>query len=110
MPQSIRSVTLLFLLLAGASDDPAVARSSFTLIDLRTLGGCCSFAYGVNDRGDVVGTSETVSGELHAFLWRAGIMTDLGTLGGTFSRAFALNNRGQIVGESDTASGERHAT
>lgn len=95
------------------------------MVDLGTLGGPLSLvgngmgplgaALGspdgaaLNDRGDVAGTSETASGEEHAFLWRDGEMTDLGTLGGANSRAVAMNNRGQVVGYSETASGEQHA-
>ncbi len=69
-------------------------------------GGGTSIASGINDRGQVVGNSETVAGEdiRHAFLWEDGEMTDLGTLpGGTESIATAINDRGQIVGYSETA-------
>ena len=64
----------------------------------------------INEHGQVVGTSDTASGEVHAFLWTRHLgMQDLGTLGGTFSSASAINNRGQVAGTSDTASGEVHA-
>ncbi len=79
------------------------------MISLATLGGSYSEAYDIDDRGQVVGLSETVSGEEHAFLWRKGKMIDLGTLpGADHSGASGINNRGQIVGESSTAnSGHR---
>ena len=80
-----------------------------SIIDLGTLGGTFSFAGAINERGQVVGYSETASGEIHAFLWHQGVMTDLGTLGGTISQAFTINERGQVVGNSDTALGEGHA-
>ena len=57
------------------------------------------------DEGQVVGSSETASRQMHAFLWQDGVMIDLGTLGGGDSRAFGLNNQGQIVGESDIGRG-----
>jgi probable HAF family extracellular repeat protein len=93
------------------------------MTDLGTLGGAWSVV-GSNepdlaransgDRafdewGHIVGTSQTASGEEHAFLWRGGRMTDLGTHGGADSRATAINEWGQVVGESQTASGIWHA-
>jgi probable HAF family extracellular repeat protein len=84
---------------------PVEARQ-FSMTDLGTLpGGTESFAYGINDRGQVVGSSQTASGENHAFLWDKGVMRDLGTLGGT-SFPFDINNRRQVVGSSQTASEE----
>jgi len=69
-----------------------------------------SIAYGVNDVGQVVGTSLGANGVGgHAFLWDNGTMTDLGTLGGTQSVANAINNAGQVVGWSTNASGAMHA-
>ena len=78
--------------------------------DLGTLGGEESTAIAINDRGQVVGASQTSSGDHHAFLWQDGVMTDLGTLGGSESYAFDINESGQVVGESETASGNRRAT
>jgi probable HAF family extracellular repeat protein len=78
-------------------------------IDLGTLGGDSSRASAINNRGQIVGTSDTASDGRHAFLWQDGEMTDLGTLGGGFSEAVAINDRGQVVGTSDTASNRRHA-
>ncbi len=79
------------------------------MTDLGTLGGGGSWAYAINDRGQVAGHSRTPSGALHAVLWQDGAITDLGTLGGANSNALDLNERGQVVGVSETASGERHA-
>ncbi len=79
--------------------------------DLGTLGGDSSGATGFNARGDVVGSSDTATGETHAFRWtREGGMHDLGTLGGDLSGAAGINARGQVVGTSTTVSGEEHAT
>ncbi len=76
---------------------------------LGTLGGRESRAHGINERGQVVGSSTTRDGELHAFLWEDGEMRDLGTLGGRLSRAHGINDRGQVVGASSTGDGELHA-
>jgi probable HAF family extracellular repeat protein len=51
----------------------------YTVKDLGTLGGTFSNAFGINNKGDVVGHA-TLKGDtaLHAFLWRKEVMTDLG--------------------------------
>ena len=38
------------------------------MIDLDTLGGAESWAAGINDSGQVVGSSETAGGKQHAFI------------------------------------------
>ena len=69
-----------------------------------------SSAYGINDRGQVVGYgSYNNSFEYHAFLWENGIMTDLDTLGGKYTYAYDINNLGQAIGESAPVSGMSHA-
>lgn len=83
--------------------------SNGTLVDLGTLGGEYSYANDLNDAGDVIGGSQTASGEWHAFLYRNGQMIDLGTLGGTHSYASRINEEGDITGVAETASGQQHA-
>jgi probable HAF family extracellular repeat protein len=70
--------------------------------DLGTLpGGDYSAAYGINDSGTVVGTSNTAT-SMHAFIWsNAQGLRDLGTLpGADASAAFSINNQGMIAGSS----------
>jgi probable HAF family extracellular repeat protein len=59
------------------------------MIDLGTLGGSTSHANGINERGQIVGNSETTTGERHPFLWEEGTMIDLGTLGGPQNSAMS---------------------
>jgi probable HAF family extracellular repeat protein len=88
------------------------------VLDLGTLGGNESVAFGTNNYGEVVGGALNTIPDLyaasvgmptggatqaHAFLWKDGVMHDLGTLGtGTDSIAFMVNERGQVAGQSFT--------
>jgi probable HAF family extracellular repeat protein len=81
------------------------------MTDLGTLGGRDCRVSGLNDRGEVVGSSSMKSAPrtpsvTHAFLWRDGRMLDLGTLGGKVTYAVAVNNRGQVIGSSATGTGD----
>jgi probable HAF family extracellular repeat protein len=73
-----------------------------------------STAYGINNRGQVVGISELgAGGGYHAFLFDTDKMIDLGTLSinprNHNSRANAINDRGQVVGSSETDAMQTHA-
>ena len=72
------------------------------MIDLGTLGGSRSLAGAINDRGWIVGQSETEGGSTHAALFRDDKIQDLGTLGGSWSLASDINEEGVIVGQADT--------
>lgn len=59
-----------------------------------------SYAYDINDSGQVVGWAHNNNSEKRAFLYENGQMIDLGTLGPNTNdyEAIAINNNGQIVG------------
>jgi probable HAF family extracellular repeat protein len=74
------------------------------MTDLGSLGGS-SQAYGINDRGDIVGESSLCPDcrGAHAFLDRDGLMIDLNDVfspesGWVLTQAADINDAGQIVG------------
>ncbi|HLF13577.1 MAG TPA: T9SS type A sorting domain-containing protein [Bacteroidota bacterium] len=78
--------------------------------DLGTLGGAESFAYGINNLGQIVGESESASGQWLGFLWEKGAMQALPTLPTTgIPRGYAkaINDHGVVVGSSNVADGQQ---
>jgi probable HAF family extracellular repeat protein len=67
------------------------------IIDLGTLGGEWSAAYGMNDSDQVVGLLQTTTGDMHAFLYSHGQMTDLYPLQGFVDEPMGINNSGRIA-------------
>jgi probable HAF family extracellular repeat protein len=72
------------------------------------------FGYGINDRGQIVGSTGACNAmvpfsSFHAVLWPngpTGGVIDLGNLGGTtLNVAFYINNQGQVVGQSGLSDG-----
>jgi probable HAF family extracellular repeat protein len=60
----------------------------YTVVDLGTLGGTFSIAFGINDKGQIDGLSTTPGDQVtHGFFLENGVMTDMGTLGGPNSQA-----------------------
>lgn len=84
--------------LAGGSDRAFSWTAQTGFVDLGTLGGASSRAFGVNNRGQVVGESFTASQDRSAFLWTK--ETGMIDLGGEFSSAHGINDQGEIVGTS----------
>lgn len=82
---------------------PGVGNSSsnpYTAIDLGTLGGTQSYAFGINGDGQVIGVARTASHHDHAFLWSNGVMIDLTPDGATRSQPRGINQSGQVVGHA----------
>lgn len=89
----------LFALLVVLS--PAQAAPQYTIISFNLLapsgGFTNSYAYGLNDDGQVVGTGQYGVGPFAPFLYDNGVVTLLSTASG-FDEARALNDSGDIVG------------
>jgi probable HAF family extracellular repeat protein len=85
---------------SSQSDFPtgqAVLWQNGKLLNLGTLGGSSSAAYGLNDGGQIVGTSTAPSGAYQAFLRDSGGMHNLG-LAGSATAAYGINASAQVVG------------
>ena len=81
-----------------------------SLTDLGTLAGNYSYAYGINDVGQITGVSFTGSDtNTRAFLWSSGTLSDLGTLGGGNSQAYGISNGRHVVGYANAAGEIQHA-
>jgi probable HAF family extracellular repeat protein len=96
--------------IVGTSDLPgdtathAVMWRDGKITDLGTLpGDYFSFAYGINDRGQVIAQSCDINFNCRAALWRNGVMTDLNALtppGSLYLMvAQHINDRGEITGQ-----------
>jgi probable HAF family extracellular repeat protein len=96
-------VLLLVGLLAVAPEGAGPTR--YTVIDLGTLGGARSHALGLNNAGQVVGTSTVAGGATHGFVYDHGSLLDLGTFGGKESTAYAISDAGTIAGRAQDQTG-----
>jgi probable HAF family extracellular repeat protein len=89
---------------SGAAHRHAFLFSNGVTTNLGTLaGGTQSFAYAINDAGQVSGASNANgAGQLRAALFETGAVTDLSSLvGGTISNAYGINNRGDLAGATN---------
>jgi len=91
--------------------EAAVAQTTYTSIDLGTLGGDNSYPVWITNTGDVIGYSDTGQFDSfgnpidHGFRWSHGVMEDLKTLGGNNSLGLGGNDKGQTVGIADVTGG-----
>ncbi|MCX6873699.1 MAG: putative Ig domain-containing protein [Verrucomicrobia bacterium] len=86
------------------------AADGTNMTEIGTLGGDESWAYAINNAGQVAGTSSSLSIDTHAFLFTDETgMADLGTLGGYVSTAFALDSAGFVVGTAQDSASAMHA-
>jgi probable HAF family extracellular repeat protein len=95
-------------------DDVCLKLPGTDICDLGTLDvGGTAQAWGVNERGQVVGTACAPSGECKAFLWEKGVMTDLNHSKRGYvhhlENALDINNLGEMTGRALTSTNERLA-
>jgi probable HAF family extracellular repeat protein len=103
--KALKIITITYVLILSTI---FTANSSYAqqyqITDLGTLGGFFSYAYGINNSGQVVGFSDSYSGSPNqAFIWDSvSGMSYLGSIDGGASEAFDINDSGQVVGSSDS--------
>jgi probable HAF family extracellular repeat protein len=101
-----------FLYDPGGADSPTRPGK---MIDLGSLGGYASTAFGINGKGQIVGDAVDAHHVIHAFLRQPdGTMIDLNAavdpaLGWTLSNARAINDAGQIAGFGTDGDGNNRA-
>jgi probable HAF family extracellular repeat protein len=100
IPKTWIALAALAVTLDAASASAQAQR--YTIADLGSLYGCCtsedeSYAAGINNAGDVVGSALTPVGEYHPvpFIYRNGRMAAITSATGY---ATAINNAGQVTG------------
>ncbi len=101
----VKRISIVVCLLSVLFLAKTVYAVEYSIIDLGTFGGSFSQAQAINNSGQIVGSSQTNSGNWHASLWDNGVIIDLGTLGGGYSEAYGINDSGQIVGVYDAGNG-----
>ena len=95
--------TFIAILICAATVATANAQS-YSITDLGALpGATATYAYGMNDNGDVVGWSSSNSVPT-GFVWHNGVMTGTGWLGNPGSGLFAINLFGQAAGWANATS------
>jgi probable HAF family extracellular repeat protein len=108
--KTIQSLFLAGSLLAGFA--AAQPQQRYQITDLGTLGGAYSFAYGLNNAGQVAGgaatPSQTGGMAQTGFLWSHGRLINLGTLGGPAcpgcsSQGANVSANGDVAVISETA-------
>lgn len=102
-----RTTFLLSLgFLALVSVGPAWA-SSYTYMTIDFPGSMGTFAFGINDAGQIVGEYVDATGA-HGFLYASGGFSTVDFPGVKFTQAFGINASGQIVGDYTDGSFNNH--
>jgi probable HAF family extracellular repeat protein len=106
MHMKFTRILALAAVVFSAAITEAAPTPRWSIETLGNLGGGGTIAFGVNNKGDIVGYSHTASSDIRAFLWQNGTMIDagVGTNPHFGSALWAINERGVAVG---TANGEQ---
>ncbi len=84
--------------------------STMTSLGADILGGTRSFAFAINDSGQIAGVALTSDSSAVAFIYDNGASKNLGSLDNSgYSEARAINDKGQTAGWSLTADGSYQA-
>jgi probable HAF family extracellular repeat protein len=92
----------------GAEQQRRRYHNELTFAQFDFPGAIGTAAFGVNDRGQIVGLFTDAGGETHGFLLDKGVFTQIDAPGSTGTQTTAINDRGQIVGLFFDAGGVSH--
>jgi probable HAF family extracellular repeat protein len=106
MPHHARQALLTVGAVLGALSSIHGASYTFTTIDVPDA--LSVSAFGINDRGEVVGSHLDTSFRNHGFLWNEGVLTTIDFPGAIATVAAAINARGQIVSFYGDGTGVAH--
>jgi probable HAF family extracellular repeat protein len=109
MRQFIFIITLASLIgsTARAQTSTDVPQFRFRTIDFPE--GTATQAFGINERGDVVGEYTDAAGNVHGFLWSNGNFSSIDYPGAALTSTRGINDAGEIVGAFSTAGDLDHA-
>src|SRR5262250_2198607 len=104
-PSIMRSTIIAVLWWAWAP--VAAGATSYTAVDLGTLGGSSTYGLAINASGWVTGAAYSdLAVHGLAFLWNGSSLQNLGTLGGGgYSNGLAINASGWVTGWAYAGSG-----
>ena len=92
----------------GDAATHAFFRRNGRMIDLNPAGGTNSWAYALNDGGDVAGSYQLPNGQIRAFVYRRGKFLDLG-IRAQKSEATLVSEDGQVAGYFVDVKGRKHS-
>jgi probable HAF family extracellular repeat protein len=95
-------------LLTVSTASAAVFNYDYFVTDLGTFGKN-TYAYDINNAGQIVGASETDEGFGRAFVWQNGTMTPLPQPSGIRSIGYGINESGRVAGAYENSSFQLHA-
>ncbi|MBT0895518.1 DUF3466 family protein [Geobacter hydrogenophilus] len=103
-----QAIMVMTALLFSATS--VLATDLYSVTGLGTLGGPYSEGFGINNSGQITGTSYTRNAYFpyHAFLYSGGSMQDLGPPG-WYSEGYDINDSGQVTGVSHFVGNGDHA-
>jgi probable HAF family extracellular repeat protein len=91
---------IAFACALAATSVLAAGTPGYTTIDYP--GATSTSAWGINNRGDVVGVYSLPDKTNHGFLWRAGRLTTIDFPGAANTDTWGINTQGDIVGDYTT--------